>query len=114
MGDIGRSFLQQRTSLCDQRIKLKYSFARHGTDPQALTVLAHILQLLDTVQVDQHGGLHHTKIHRWHQALTSRKDLGFIRMFMHEFQRLINGIRNVIFKRSWFHEFLKMAEIRDQ
>src|ERR1700732_5333576 len=78
--------------------------ACRASAPMQLTpLLAHIVERIDAIYVDQAGGTGEAKIHRRHQALPAGKDLSLLAVRGKEIERIVNGAGRKISKRDGFH-----------
>src|SRR4029077_6863343 len=66
--------------------------------------LAHIIECLDAIDVDQAGGTGEAKIHRRHETLSASKDLSFLTVRGEEIERVVNAAGRKISKRGGFHQ----------
>jgi hypothetical protein len=71
---------------------------------QLAPVLAHKIERIDAIDVDEARGTGEPKIHRRHEALSASKDLSFLAMRGEEIERIVNGAGRKISKRDGFHE----------
>src|ERR1051325_6883264 len=77
-----------------------------------LTIFAYIFHFFPPVQVNKHGRLNHAKIHSRHKALPAREQLRLTSIIVEKKQYFFDGIRNMILKRSWFHELSRFSKLQ--
>jgi hypothetical protein len=71
---------------------------------QLASVLTHIIEGIDAIDVDQAGGTGEPKIHRRHETLSAGKDLSFLTVRSEEIERILNCAGRKIPKRHGFHQ----------
>ena len=79
------------------------ALASHCTAAQTALVLPDEEQLVDAVEINEHGRLRQSKVHCRHQALSSGQELGIAAIVREQTQRLVNGARRVVIKGGGFH-----------
>jgi hypothetical protein len=65
---------------------------------QFAPLLAHIIERIDAINVDEACGTGEPKIHRRHETLSAGKDLSILTVRGEEIQRIVNGARRKISK----------------
>ena len=72
--------------------------------------LAHIIERIDPIDVDQAGGAGEPKIHRRHKALSASKDLSFLAVSGKQIERIVDRAGREIFERNGFHQAISGPE----
>ena len=83
---------------------LETSVPGKRANAQLATVLAHIIERVDAIDVDQARGTGEPKIHRRHETLSASEDLSLLTVRREEIERIVNGAGRKISKRDGFHE----------
>src|SRR5258707_12236117 len=97
---------QQRTDTAQQIGRLNVVVRSHGANADLSTFLADVREVLDLADIDQHGGLHQTQLHRWNQAMATGQDLGVIFVLSQELQGVIQTFRGNVIELCWDHGVL--------
>ena len=104
MPDVPRNPWQQRAERTIGNGCLKTNVTGKRANEQLATILAHIIERIDAIDVDKVRGAGEPNIHRRHQALPAGKDLSFLAVGSENIERIINGVRRKISKRGRFHQ----------
>ena len=83
---------------------LETSVPGKRANAQLAPVLAHIIERIDAIDVDEARGTGEPKIHRRHETLSARKDLSFLAVRSEEIKRIVNRAGGKIFERDGFHQ----------
>ena len=83
---------------------LETSVPGKRANAQLAPVLAHIIERINAIDVDQAGGAGGPKIHRRHETLSAGKDLSFLTVRGEEIERIVNCAGRKISKRDGFHQ----------
>ena len=103
MPDVPRNPRQKRGERTTGNGRLETSVPRKRANAQLTPLLAHIVERIDAIYVDQAGGTGEAKIHRRHQALPAGKDLSLLAVHGKEIERIVNGAGRKISERDGFH-----------
>ncbi len=103
MPNVPRNLRQQRGERTSGNGCLETSVPGKRANAQFAPLLAHIIERIDTVDVDEARGTGEPKIHCRHETLSARKDLSFLTVRSEEIERMVNGARRKISKRDGFH-----------
>ena len=95
----------------DQGAALYRPLARHAADSNGALRILYVGQIIETVQVDEHGRRCQTEIHGWYQALPTRQRLGVAGMLCKERQCLLDCPRAKVFERSWLHLCISICDL---
>ncbi len=89
--------------------RLETSVPGERPNEQPAAVLAHIIERIDAIDVDQARGAGEPKIHRRHEALSASKDLSFLTVSGKQIERIVNRAGRKIFERNGFHQQISSA-----
>jgi hypothetical protein len=103
MPNVPRHPWQKRGECTTGNWRLETNVAGKRANAQLAPVLAHIVERIDAINVDQTGGTGEAKIHRRHETLSAGKDLSFLAVRGEEIERIVNRARRKISKRYGFH-----------
>ena len=104
MPNVPRHPRQKRGERTTGKGCLETSMPGKRANAQLTPVLAHIIECLDAIDVDQAGGTGEAKIHRRHETLSASKDLSFLTVRGEEIERVVNAAGRKISKRDGFHQ----------
>ena len=104
MPDVPRNPWQKRAERTIGDGCLETNVTGKRANAQLATVLAHIIERIDAIDVDEVRGAGEPKIHRRHEALPASKDLSFLAVGGEEIERIVDGAGCKISKRDGFHE----------
>src|ERR1700730_16093305 len=94
---------QKRSERTTGNGRFETSVPGQRANAQVTPVLAHIIECLDAIDVDQAGGTGEAKIHRRHETLSASKDLSFLTVRGEEIERVVNAAGRKISERDGFH-----------
>ena len=94
---------QQRPAARNLRRALELPLAGGGAKAQDTVFGLCVIQLANTVQVDQMSRPNQTKIHQWHQALPACERAGLLAELEHEIQSFVEARGIVIGEGCRFH-----------
>src|SRR4051812_25982519 len=77
--------------------------AGQGADSEGGRVVAHVVEGVDPIDVDQRGGPGQAEIHRWDEALPPGQDFALLAVLREQIERLLERARRKILKRGRFH-----------
>jgi hypothetical protein len=83
---------------------LETSVPGKRANAQLAAVLAHIIERVDAIDVDEARRTGEPKIHRRHETLSAGKDLPFLAVRGKEIERIVNRAGRKISKRDGFHQ----------
>ena len=83
---------------------LETSVPGKRANAQLATVLAHIIERVDAIDVDEIRWAGEPKIHRRHKTLSAGQDLSFIAVCSEKIERIVNSVGGKIFERDGFHQ----------
>ena len=93
IGDDARDVVNQRPStLADPRRALDRAVARDRAERERLVADAEVVQILQGVDVDEHGGARQPEAHRWNQALPAGEHAGVAAVLLELGERFGGGV----------------------
>ena len=104
MPNVPRNPRQKRAERTTGNRRLETSVPGKRANAQLAPVLAHIIERINAIDVDQAGGAGEPKIHRGHETLSAREDLSFLTVRGEEIERIVNGAGRKISKRDGLHQ----------
>ena len=104
MPDVPRNPWQKRAERTIGNGCLETRVAGKRPNAQLATVLPHIIERIDAVDIDKVRRAGEPKIHRRHETLPAGKDLSLLAVCSEKIERIINGVRRKIFKGYGFHQ----------
>ena len=103
MADMGQGLGEQRRSRREFRPRQQARLRGSRADLDVGGVQAHVIQLLDVGDVDEHLGLDQTEIHRRHQRQAAGDDPRVLAVAREASQRLGQTARADVFESAWLH-----------
>ncbi len=103
MPNVPRNPRQKRGERTTGNGCLETSMPGKRANAQLASFLAHVIECIDTINVDEARRAGEPKIHRRHEALSAGKDLSFLTVHGEEIERIVDGARRKISKRDGFH-----------
>ena len=104
MSDVPRNPRQKRAERTAGNGCLEANVTGKRANEQLAIILAHIIERINAIDVDEVRGAGEPKIHRRHETLPAGKDLSFLAVCSEKIERIINSVRRKIFKRDGFHQ----------
>ncbi len=105
MRNEGHRFMDQWRFLSNDQIPFHLSLPGHGPDAHILCILSsNVKQLLNPIEVNQHGWLGQTEVHGGDQTLSPGQEFGFVTVFRQMGKDFFQCGRYKIFEWCWFHD----------
>jgi len=82
---------------------LETSVPGKRANAQLASFLAHVIECIDTINVDEARRAGEPKIHRRHETLSAGKDLSFLTVHGEEIECIVDCAGRKIFERDRFH-----------
>ena len=96
----------------DQGAPFDRALACHAADSNGAVRILDVGQLVETVQVDEHGRRRQAEIHGRYQALPARERLGIAGMFRKQRQRLVHAAGPIVVEGCRLHYLMISARSR--
>jgi len=104
MRDMARDPRQEYAERAAGGRRLEPNVPGKRADAERATLLAHVIQGLDAVDVDQVGRAREAKIHCRHEALPAGEDLAFLAVFGEEIERRVESAWRKVSESGRFHD----------
>lgn len=101
--NVPRHLRQKRRKRTTSNGRLETSVPGERANAQLAPALAHIVERIDAIDVNEARGTGEPKIHCRHETLSAGKDFSFLAVRGEEIERIVNRAGREISERDGFH-----------